>query len=165
MASVLGQLFAHNLWANTQIMDACAGLRAEQLDQTPMTATLGSIRETLVHLVEAEQGYLRLLGGEVHAAIWGNPVAIDELRPVIEDSGQRLLDLAEIHSSALDERRIRTRDGYWVVPWVVLLQVINHATEHREQVNSMLTALGRTPPVIDGWSFGETTGGLRPVEG
>ena len=42
-------------------------------------------------------------------------------------------------------------------PWVVMVVVINHATEHREQISSMLSALGVTPPNLDGWSYGEVT--------
>jgi uncharacterized damage-inducible protein DinB len=44
-----------------------------------------------------------------------------------------------------------------------MLQVINHATEHREQIKSMLTALGVTPPSIDGWDFGEVENVLIPL--
>jgi uncharacterized damage-inducible protein DinB len=41
-----------------------------------------------------------------------------------------------------------------------MVQIINHATEHREQINSMLSALGVTPPDLDGWSYGEVTNAL-----
>jgi uncharacterized damage-inducible protein DinB len=44
-----------------------------------------------------------------------------------------------------------------------MVQVINHATEHREQIKSMLTALGIEPPNIDGWDFGFATNTLVPI--
>lgn len=44
-----------------------------------------------------------------------------------------------------------------------MLQVINHATEHREQIKSMLSALGVTPPDIDGWDYGEATNALVSI--
>jgi uncharacterized damage-inducible protein DinB len=50
-----------------------------------------------------------------------------------------------------------------VEPWVVLVQIINHATEHREQISSMLSALGVTPPILDGWAYGEATNALIPI--
>ena len=59
--------------------------------------------------------------------------------------------------------RLQTTDGYFVEPWVVLLQVINHAHEHREQIGSMLNAIGITPPDLDGWSYGEATNALVPT--
>ena len=61
--------------------------------------------------------------------------------------------------------RLETTDGYFTTPWVVMVQAINHATEHREQINSMLSALGLTPPDLDGWTLGEATGALVKISG
>jgi uncharacterized damage-inducible protein DinB len=44
-----------------------------------------------------------------------------------------------------------------------MVQIINHATEHREQIKSMLSALGVTPPDVDGWDYGEVAGALVPI--
>jgi len=42
------------------------------------------------------------------------------------------------------------------VPKTILLtQVINHATEHREQIKAILTELGIEPPDLQGWSYFE----------
>jgi uncharacterized damage-inducible protein DinB len=46
-----------------------------------------------------------------------------------------------------------------------MVQIINHATEHREQIKSMLTDLGIEPPEIDGWDFGEYSNALIPGSG
>ena len=44
------------------------------------------------------------------------------------------------------------------VPKTILLtQVINHATEHREQVKTILTGLGIEPPDLQGWSYFDET--------
>jgi len=37
------------------------------------------------------------------------------------------------------------------------------ATEHREQISSMLSALDVTPPDLDGWAYGEVTHVLIPI--
>jgi uncharacterized damage-inducible protein DinB len=76
-------------------------------------------------------------------------------------SGEGLLALAR-GEKPLDSR-LQTTDGFLVEPWVVMLQVINHATEHREQIKSMLSAQGVTPPDIDGWAYGEATKALVPI--
>jgi uncharacterized damage-inducible protein DinB len=60
--------------------------------------------------------------------------------------------------------QLQTRDGFYVEPWVIMVQVINHATEHREQIKSMLSSLGITPPDLDGWNYGEFTNALLPIE-
>jgi uncharacterized damage-inducible protein DinB len=44
-----------------------------------------------------------------------------------------------------------------------VVQVINHAAEHREQICSVLSALGVTPPDLDGWAYGEATKALIPI--
>ena len=36
---------------------------------------------------------------------------------------------------------------------IILTQVINHATEHRAQIMTMLTHLGIEPDELSGWSF------------
>jgi uncharacterized damage-inducible protein DinB len=78
-------------------------------------------------------------------------------------SGEGLLSLARDEPSKPLNRRLQTTDGYFVEPWVVMVQAINHATEHREQIKSMLSSLGVTPPDIDGWSYGEVTNALIPI--
>ena len=49
-------LFRHNRWANLSILERCAELTDEQLDAT-IAGTFGTIRDTLQHIVTAEQSY------------------------------------------------------------------------------------------------------------
>ena len=60
-ANLLEKLFEHNNWANDQIIQACSALTDEQLDAEPHSATKGSIRVTMMHLVSSQRGYLALL--------------------------------------------------------------------------------------------------------
>jgi uncharacterized damage-inducible protein DinB len=41
---------------------------------------------------------------------------------------------------------------------VFLIQAINHATEHRAHVVSILTQNGIDVPSLDGWTYGEAMG-------
>jgi uncharacterized damage-inducible protein DinB len=160
--NILVRLFEHNNWSNSQIIRACSALSDEQLDAEPQSATKGSIRVTLSHLVSSQRGYLSLLTLPVEARPQVR-LAFAELAESARVSGEGLLALArDEHSNPL-ESRVQTRDGYLVESWVVMVQAINHATEHREQIKSMLTALGVTPPEIDGWSYGEVTDALIPI--
>ena len=172
--NVLGKLFEHNNWANLQIIQACSVLSDEQLDAKPRSATVGSIRGTLLHLVGAQRGYLSLLTLPIEARPHA-PLAFAELQEVARTSGEGLLALARDAARSPREARpprevgtslknqLQTKDGYLVDPWVVMVQVINHATEHREQISSMLSALGVTPPNLDGWTYGEVTNALIPI--
>ena len=159
--SLLLKIFEHNNWANQQIFQACAALSEEQLDAEPQSATQGSIRSTLMHLVSAQRGYLSLLTLPVEARP-NTPLDFAELQESVTRSGEGLLALVGDEES-FPKDQLQTRDGYYVDPWVVILQIINHATEHREQIKSMLSALGVTPPNIDGWDYGEVTKALIPI--
>jgi uncharacterized damage-inducible protein DinB len=156
----LSKLFEHNNWANDQIIRACAALSDEQLDAEPKSATQGSIRSTLTHLMGAQAGYLSLLTLPVEARVRVFPT-FAEWQESARISGEGLLAFARGEKAL--HARLQTRDGFYVEPWVVMLQVINHATEHREQIKSMLTSLGMTPPNIDGWDYGAVTNALIPI--
>jgi uncharacterized damage-inducible protein DinB len=157
----LVKLFEHNNWANLKIIQACSALTDEQLDAEPQSATQGSLRSTLLHLVSAQQGYLSLLTVPVESR-QDVPPTFAELQESAHHSGEGLLALAAGEQKPFNPR-LQTKDGFYTEPWVVMLQVINHATEHREQIKSMLSALGETPPNIDGWDYGEAKNALIPI--
>jgi uncharacterized damage-inducible protein DinB len=161
--NILARIFEHNNWANRKIVEACAALTDDQLDAPPQSATEGSIRSTLVHLVSAQYGYLRLLTLPVEERRDRATVGFAEIENSLKYSGEKLLELAR-DPAKLPPARIQTRDGHWVEPWVIMAQIINHATEHREQIKSMLTAMDITPPSIDGWDYGQSVGALVLME-
>jgi uncharacterized damage-inducible protein DinB len=144
--SVLTRLFEHNQWANLRMLETCAALTDAQLDAPPRSATKGTIRETLAHLIRAQQNYLRHLK---------EPPPMERLRESLLRSGPGFVELAREEETKLPKQRLQTRDGALAEAWVVMVQAINHATEHREQINSMLTDLGEAPLDLDGWSYAE----------
>ena len=160
--NMLARLFEHNNWANLQLIKACSALSSEQLDEKPHLASTWNIRLTLLHLVESQQGYLSLLTLPPEARQDARPSFV-ELQESARTSGEGLLALARDEDVARLKTRLRTTDGYFVEPWVVMVQAINHATEHRRQISGLLRALGVTPPKLDGWSFGEVANALVPT--
>jgi uncharacterized damage-inducible protein DinB len=154
-------LFEHNNWANDQILQACSTLTDAQLDAPPQSATEGNIRSTLLHIVSAQYGYLRILTLPLEQRQARAEVEFSEIQDSLKQTGEALLQL--VRDEAFPKDRLTTRDGYYVEPWVILVQIINHATEHREQIKSMLTAMGITPPSIDGWDYGEVMKALVPI--
>lgn len=160
--NILERLFEHNNWANRKILEACAALTEEQLDSPPQSATEGNIRSTLLHIVSSQHGYLRLLTLPLEERRDRVTVEFADIGKSLKESGEQLLELAR-DPGKLPATRIQTRDDYLVEPWVIMVQIINHGTEHREQIKSMLTALGITPPSIDGWDYGESANALVPM--
>ena len=160
--NLFAKLFEHNNCANRQIIQACSALCDAQLDAEPPSAAKASIRATLSHLVTSQQGYLSLLTLPVEAR---RKVLLQfsELLESATNSGEALLALVTDAPSKPMPTQLRTTDGFFVVPWIVMVQIINHATEHREQIKNMLSALGVTPPDLDGWAYGFVTNTLTPI--
>lgn len=156
--NIVVKLFEHNNWANLQIIQACAVLRDEQLDAEPDSTTKGSIRTTLQHLVSSQQNYWTQLAGVEPPFNWQAPPDFAALQEAATITGEGLLALAGDKSGKMETTF--QHDGYVITPWVVMVQAINHATEHREQIKSMLSAFGVTPPRIDGWMYGRLTNAL-----
>lgn len=160
MNEILGDLYRHNLWANEQLLEVCAGLDEAQLGAGNPGA-FGTIAETLTHLVGAEQRYLSLLTGEPMA----QPVSeregfpgFDRLRQAARQTGQGLITIAEEAEPGRILRGERRGEPYAIPVEIVLIQAINHATEHRTNVTTILAQLGVEPPEIDGWSFAPMVG-------
>ena len=149
---ILARLIEHNNWANLQIFAACETLNDEQLDFQPKTAVHGTIRETLEHFVLSQEDYAAMLIKFTHPPEREVAPTFSELREVLVKSGKVLAAWVLDTSSGL-QSQIHLSDGYRVEPWVFIVQVINHATEHREQIKSILTGLGIEPPRIDGWMY------------
>ena len=158
----LVKIFEHNNWANLRILEACSALSDEQLDAEPQSATKGTIRRTLVHLVSSQYSYLRSLTLPIEERRDVVAVEFADLQESVRKSGEALLEFARGTRQPLSSH-FQTRDDYIVETWVLMVQIINHATEHREQINSMLSALGITPPDLDGWSYGEAANALSPM--
>jgi len=54
--------------------------------------------------------------------------------------------------------------GTWRMPAsLILLQAVNHSTEHRSQVATILTQLQIEPPAMDGWAYFFASGHMLEV--
>lgn len=152
MTTTLGELFRHNRWANERILEACRDLTDEQR-ATSVEGTYGELGYTLIHIVRGESHYLKLLTGWQPPVRWEIPGPWPGIEPLLERSrftGDRLCEIAD----QVDPEALLDVDGDQVPTSVVLVQAINHATEHRAHVATILSQLGIKPPPVDGWNFG-----------
>ncbi len=153
--NILVRFFEHNRWANLEVLQACSTLGDEELDAIPQSATKGTIRETLRHIAETEQDYLAEIARSKSRINWQAPPTFEELKESLNTSGEGFIELARNLSDERLDGQIHAEDGYIIEPWVIMVQTVNHSTEHREQIKSMLTALGIKPPRVDGWGYGK----------
>jgi uncharacterized damage-inducible protein DinB len=163
---LLVEFFRHNAMMNTRLLEACRPLSAEQLAATA-TGTYGSIGATLVHIANAQEGYAaRILGTERPERLEEDPFPGFEALADRLTHGDARLEEAATRAGEEHEVRVTGDDppGTWRMPAsLILLQAVNHGTEHRSQVATVLTQLGVQPPEMDGWTYFFDSGHMVPV--
>jgi uncharacterized damage-inducible protein DinB len=162
--SLLGDAFAHHVWATERLIDACAALTPEQL-RTPAPGTYGSIIATFRHLVSSDGWYLSFFRDQPAPIDEDAEVSLAELRSAITSNGRAWMELL---AGELDAEADVVEHGdswdFHAPLGLRLAQVVQHGTDHRSQVCTALTSVGLTPPEIDLWSYGEATGRTRGVD-
>src|SRR5690348_11060905 len=149
---VLTDFFRHNSMMNERLMEACRPLSPEQLDATA-TGTYGTIGATLVHIANGQVGYAaRFLGTDLPPPLPESPF------PGFDAVGERLrlgdarLEEAAARAGQDLEVQVTGDDppGTWRMSAdLLLLQAVNHGTEHRSQLATILTTIGNQPPEMD----------------
>jgi uncharacterized damage-inducible protein DinB len=162
---LLIEAFRYNRWANLHVLDVCATLSDEQLELTA-PGTYGTIGATFLHLVSAEQRYLRRLTPGTKPDInEHDPTApsLAKLREHAVRSGDMLIEAASriTPDDTIDEERdgkvMRLHLG------VVLVQAMHHGNDHRTHICTILGHHDIPYGDMDVWAYGEAIGGIVPV--
>ncbi len=142
-------LLAHDRWATSQLIRACEPLTREEF-HAEFDMGLGSLHDTLRHMLGAMRGWTDMLKGEYRPG--GNP------RPRIETEGEftpsALLDAhtsiydefeSQVRAGSLDDAIEGTRNGkdYAFARGAILTHVTTHGMHHRAQSLNMLRRLGK----------------------
>ena len=167
MAVPVEALFHQNAWSTERLIEACETLSPEQLD-AEAPGTCGTVRSTLAHIVIAEQHYILRLGGKPAQPLLKDDGSADlgVLKRIVEENGEILASMA---ANSPPDWQVKGVTEYGVAfdtqGVVFLLQAVNHATSHRQQVVSWLSSQGLGPKdldeEIDAWSWGVATGALK----
>ncbi len=156
--------FAHHVWATLRLVDTCLALSPQQLE-TAVPGTYGSILDTLRHCIGSDARDLFVAAGDRGSIIQEDEMHLSELRAAMESNGHawsRLLAQDLDPDAVLNE--VDEDDGYErnIAMGIELAAVLQHGTDHRSQVCTVLTALGVEPPHIDVLDYGMQVG--RVVE-
>jgi uncharacterized damage-inducible protein DinB len=157
--SLLEDAFGHHVWATLCLIDACLPLSPEQLE-TEVLGTYGSILATMRHTVGGDVSYLYALTEGRTAEIDDERMDLAELRIAMERNGVAWSEfLAEGPDPEADRVRHRDDGTDSHAPISIrLAQALQHGTDHRSQICTVLTTLGVQPPNIDVWDFGRLDG-------
>jgi uncharacterized damage-inducible protein DinB len=174
MNGALLELYRHKTWATLRVIEFCQGLAGDHLDAT-IPGTYGTVRDTLRHLVDAEEGYLSIVTREpfrtkAAAAAFARPdelpdgpVPLDQLAERIRRMGPQWETLAQ--DPDLPDREVTTTNGFRLPAAVPMAQAIHHADDHRTQVLSILGARGLEVPELGVWEYGRSVATWQQLPG
>jgi uncharacterized damage-inducible protein DinB len=163
MIEPIDELFQYHTWATLQLIDHCSSLTPEQLDYT-IPGTMGTIQETIAHLVRSDAWYLWLMTHDENVEI-SNSLPLSDLRArfiELSEDWKRVLARLDDYDPTLPED-----DESVEVPHarnLLLAQAIHHGNDHRTHVWSILGAKGLEVPENDVWAYWYRTKLATPAD-
>ena len=150
----LRELFDYGHWANTKLFDVLASVTPEEFTQT-VGGSYGSIRNTLVHIVSAEAGWMERCGGPKRGARV-NPSDFPTLSSIIRTWNKVDVNMKRLLSDLSDEdlgRKVEfsfdSSRQYSMSIGEMLHHAALHGVHHRGQVALLLRVLGYVTGDVD----------------
>ena len=157
------EAFRYHRWANLHLLGVCAKLSDEQLQLTS-PGTYGTIAATWLHLLSAEQRYLRrLVGTEPQLSERNEFPGIAVLTEHASRTGDALIEAAtkvkpdDVIDTKYGDQSMRLHLG------VVIIQALHHGNDHRTHICTILGAGDITYGDMDVWAYGDATGAMVPI--
>jgi uncharacterized damage-inducible protein DinB len=152
----------HDVWASQKLLDRCRSLTTEQLELA-VPGTYGSIRSTFIHIVAADERYLRRLVPIPEPILNEDSNAdatLDEIAQHlahVREGVERLFSGGEFDPDRVirDARRRNPADPpLLITSWVLLNQFAHHGSDHRAHIGTTLGANKLDIADIDVWAYG-----------
>jgi uncharacterized damage-inducible protein DinB len=148
-ASDIRTLFDYSYAANGRILTAAARLSNDDFVAEPPLRGAGSLRATLVHILDAELGWRDgLMAGRRSETPDLDPEGfpdVTSLSAAWQDDETRMREwLATLDDAAMNAETFTGR-----LLWECLAHVVNHGTQHRSEAAMILTHFGQSPGDLD----------------
>jgi uncharacterized damage-inducible protein DinB len=144
-ADAFRHFYNYHFAENRKLWDHVLSLSHEQFIQ-PVDYSRGSVREQVVHLIDAEDVWFSELQGANPSEPIPTANADDRafIRAHWDGVEQKIRGyLAELQDDMLFTRPITDpEEDKDLIVWQVLLRVVNHGTDHRAQLLRLLNDLG-----------------------
>jgi uncharacterized damage-inducible protein DinB len=148
-------LYAYDRWANRQIVEAAQRLTASQL-LTPINASLPSVRDTLVHIMDAQQTWITRFQ-ELPPPLPLRPEDFPDLASMLGRWQTIEADIDSFVRTLADDvpltrviHYVNARGEPNAYPlWQMMVHLVNHGTQHRSEVAARLTEMGSSPGWLD----------------
>jgi uncharacterized damage-inducible protein DinB len=168
VSAILRAIVDHHMWANDRLVAFCEALTNDTLALDAAPGTYGPVHRTLVHMAEAEQIYLSRIpetGITITLDDGADPLpSVAEVREALRRTGESWLDVIARYPDDLQFsfRTRRGEEGHRSVSFSVV-QMLDHAAEHRNHVRTTLSMHGIEPPDLSGWRWDdEQAAGTTP---
>ena len=151
---ILRHHIEYTAWASRRLLDAAAGLTAEQLTRDFATADK-SVVGTLAHIFAADRIWIGRIQGKPPARFLDRTAEVN--LEFLASAWPNVLDewsawaagqTAESLAGTLTYSDLKGNQ-YHQSLWQLVLHVVNHGTHHRGQVAGFLRAMGVVPPPLD----------------
>jgi uncharacterized damage-inducible protein DinB len=145
-ADAFRHFYNYHFAENRKVWEHVASLTFEQFTQ-PVDYSRGSVRDQLVHLLDAEDMWFSELRGAQPLEPLPETVTADDRIAIRAHwdkvEGNIHAYLASLHDEQLFSKPITDPDeDKNLIVWQVLLHIVNHATDHRAQLLRALHDLG-----------------------
>jgi uncharacterized damage-inducible protein DinB len=148
------ELFDYAHWANAKLFDVIGRLTPEELTQ-PISGSHGSIRDTMVHVLSAEWGWIDRCGGPARGpalrpAEFPTAESLAALSGQVRAHGQVFLaGLADADLTREVEFSFPGSETYVLSVVELLHHAVAHGLHHRGQVSLLLRLRGYAPENFD----------------
>ena len=159
----LERFYDYHYWANRHLLGVVSSLTTEQFTRT-VAGSYGSVRNTLVHVLSAERGWLERCGGPARGPKL-DPVNYPTVESLVHEWTRVEAQVRAFLSSLKPEDVTRDitftiGDGpsHTVSLGDLMLHAAVHAVHHRGQVALLLRTLGVVPGNFDLLHYGTDKG-------
>ena len=154
IVELIQTLYHYSEWANQRILETAAKANADQFLEE-VGVSYSSLRDTLVHIMSSQWMWLMRWTGtsprsRLEAGDYPDLASIRARWGEIEADSQQFI-------SELTPARLGGVVNYLTIEgeprsyplWQLMLQQVNHATQHRSEAAVMLTQFGHSPGDLD----------------
>jgi uncharacterized damage-inducible protein DinB len=143
------KLFRYNFWANDKVWNCILKLSDEQFTRA-CDYSIGSIHAQIVHQMTAEELWLGRIIGTNQPKKLGDPADYPSRDSIVQSwstiQGNWFAYLDNLTENELDARlefvTVTTGTCFSCLRWEGLTEILNHSTDHRAKILSLIHQVG-----------------------
>ena len=148
------EFFQYNHWANQELMGVCINLRDEIITAS-IPGSYGSIRDTFIHILKAEMGFLKRIHGTYPKPDfkWEADPTLTQLMAYETVLYEALLDTLQRVPAT---QNVHEEGNGWTFDYqarLIFMSVVYHGIAHRTDITTALNNKGINLPELDIWAY------------